>query len=359
MLHYSNSIIDFKKLFGMQVSEINTINELNKRGFETTLYTRKFIGEHEYIKEIEYDECDRILNDIPFFTRFVDINKDADILQGNATPLLVIFRPAKTIIRINGHFDFPFSEQTEFQSYYKRAYYLFVSKYLRDVYLKKFSFLKKEHCKVVHNAVYVRKDYKKNKNKKIKILFGSRWIAQKGLFVLIESIKKLEKHRNDYELYIAGGIHTTGIKTSEKIKKENDIKNTLEKLKNVHVVGYLTPNMFLDFLEKIDLLIFPSIWGEPFSSMPLQAAIAKVPTICFDDGSLSEAIENKKTGILLKRSRFNTINIIRLFNGLNDLLDNKNTIAKMGIAARDTVINRFNWDIHINLLESIYKEMIG
>lgn len=359
MLHYSNSIIDLRKLFGMQVSEINTINELNKRGFDTTLYTRKIIGVHEHIKEIEYHECDRILNDLPFYTRFFDENKDSDILQGNATPLLVVFRPEKTIIRINGHFNFPFSEQNEFQSYYKRAYYLFVSNYLRDVYLKKFPFLKKENCKVVHNAVYIRNDYPKEKNKNIKMLFGSRWIAQKGLFILIEVFKKLEKYRNDYELYIAGGIHTTGNKTPEKEKIENDIKNTLRNLKNVHIVGYLEPNIFLDFLEKIDVLIFPSIWGEPFSSMPLQAAIAKVPTIGFHDGSLSEAIENKKNGILLKKSRFNKINVIRLFNGLNDLLNNKDEILKMGIAARKKVATQFNWDLHIKSLKSIYKEIVG
>lgn len=358
MLHYSNSIIDFDRLFGMQVSEINTLNQLLSRGVDAKLYARKIVGCHEHIHELEYVEYNKILHDIPFYTKFIETCHDSEILQGNATPLLACLIPEKTIIRVNGHFDFPLASKKEIAERYRRAHYLFVSNYMRETYMKKYAFLKSENCYVLHNAVDLRHQKPRNNSKVIKMIYASRWITQKGLHIVLDLLKRLQKSHDDYEIYIAGGLHTTGKNDESKRQTETRIIQEFRKLKNVHVLGYLKPSQLLDQLDDIDLLLFPSIWGEPFSSLPLQAAMAGVPTICFKDGSLGEAIKNNTTGMLVTKSRFHAINVRRYHSCIDMLLRNREKIYEMGSEARKFVIKNFSWDNHIRKLVDIYKNII-
>ena len=166
ILHYSNSIIDLSKLFGMQIMELGELSELKNHGINATLFCKYVKGYHPNIKELPYNDCDRLLFDLPFYTRFIDRNTDADIIQGNATPLLAVFNPEKTIIRFDGPIEFPLTNNYQITKAYARARFIFVSNYLRDLYLKKYQFLNPQNCYVLHNAVN-QLDYapkKKNKN---------------------------------------------------------------------------------------------------------------------------------------------------------------------------------------------------
>ena len=172
MLHYGNSIIDLNNLYGMQVMEIKTLNKLlGQKGIQAKLFTKKLIGEHENIGEIKYEPFDRFFNDMPFYTRFMDKNKEADVIQGNATPLLSLFNPEKTLIRINGHFKFPLSENPSVTECYNKAHYLFISEYMKNIYCEKYTFFNKNNCYVLHNAVDYRPSPSLIQNRKVKLLF--------------------------------------------------------------------------------------------------------------------------------------------------------------------------------------------
>lgn len=357
MLHYSNSVIDASKLFGMQVSEINTLNQLLDRGVDATLYAKKYIGEHPRIKEIPYERHERDFHDMPYYTRFVDANRDAHVLQGNATPLLTVFRPEKTLIRVNGDFPFPLAEAAVVREAYNKAFFYFVSNYMKDTLFAKYPFFDEKRCFVLHNAVAMRAYPPRQQRKKMAFLFASRWVAEKGLFVLLDAVRMLNKKRRDFVIYVAGGIQRASVKNEKFNKVEREISERISACPNVENLGYLKNEALLDRLGHVDALIFPSLYGEPFSSLPLQAAVAGLPTIAFDVGSLSEGVIHNATGILIKKSKYGFVNAKRLAKGISLLLDNPDQCRTLGLNAQQHVAENFMWDRHMEELMSIYRRI--
>lgn len=364
ILHYGNSIIDFNKLFGMQLMQINTLSKLiDQKNIEATLFAKKVIGNHKhikYIKEIPYETFDKLFYDMPFYTRFIDKNGDADIYQGNATPLLALFKSEKTLIRINGHFDFPFSKDDIAREAYNKAHYFFVSEYMKNEYQKKYSFFEEDRCYVLHNAVNQQILSHSKQNQKTKLLFCSRWIAEKGFFVLLRSIEILEKKRDDFEIIIAGGVHSRNTKNERNNNYEKKIIERTKNMRSVRNVGYIPQQKLLElFSNEVDIHLFPSLWGEPFSSIPLEAGMAAVPTIAFDYGSLNEVISHNINGILIKKSKYEYINVRRLANAIETLLDDKDFSQQLGQASRKNIVKNFTWEKHIKKLLSIYEKIIS
>lgn len=356
ILHYSNSIIDLDKIFGMQRMELNELRELTKIGIKATLYAKDVRGEHPNVKKLPYGDCDRHLFDLPFYTRFVDMNKHADILQGNATPLLAALQPEKTLLRFDGPVDFPMADDAVILEAYKKATYIFVSNYLKSYFLSRYPFIPNKKVHILYNAVDRSEKISKSKNEKMHLLFCSRWVSSKGLFVLIDALKLLGKRRDDYEVYIAGGIHSTS-KSNDNVLYEERIRNKLIKIPNVKVIGYVPYYELKELFRKIDILLFPSLWGEPFGLVPAEAAMASIPTIAFRVGALSEVVIHNKTGVLIKKSKYDFMNSRRLSNEIYKCLDNPMLIRELGNNARIRCENNFNWRIYMQNLLNIYKRL--
>ena len=356
ILHYSNSIIDLNKPFGMQIMELNEVRELRKNKIEATLFAKDVIGEHPHINKVPYSEYDKTLFDLPFYTRFIDANKDADIIQGNATPLLAVFNPNKTILRFDGPVDLQLVENTSIREAYQNTNFIFVSKYLKTYYLNRYPFIPENNCHVLYNAVDQFGTPLKPANKKLKMLFCSRWIYDKGISVLIEALKILEKNRNDYEVTVAGGIHRTKNDSADNAA-EKKIKEKLKLLKNVNIVGYVPHSKLMTLLLETDILLFPSLWDEPFGLLPAEAAMASTPTIAFSVGALPEVVIHNETGVLIKKSKYDFINARRLSNEIYKCLDNPMFIRELGNNARTRCVNEFNWHIYMQTLLKIYKNI--
>ena len=356
ILHYSNSIIDLNKIFGMQRMELNELRELEKIGVEATLYAKDIRGEHSNVKKIPYNANDKHLFDLPYYTRFVDMNKDVDILQGNATPLLAAFQPKKTLLRFDGPVDFPMANNAAILEAYKKANYIFVSKHLKNYFLSRYPFIPNKKAHVLYNAVDYSEQVSKQTNQKMRLLFCSRWVGYKGFYVLLDALKLLEKKRDDYEVFIAGGIHSTS-RSNDNVLLEEKIRNKIDKIKNVKVIGYVPHNELKELFNKTDILLFPSLWDEPFGLVPAEAAMACTPTIAFSVGALPEVVIHNETGVLIKKSKYDFINARRLSNEIYNCLDNPVFVRKLGNNARTRCVNEFNWHIYMQKLLGIYKKI--
>ena len=64
------------------------------------------------------------------------------------------------------------------------------------------------------------------------------------------------------------------------------------------VIGYVSHDELKSMLNKIDILLFPSLWDEPFGLVPAEAAMASTPTIAFSVGALPEVVIHNETGVL-------------------------------------------------------------
>ncbi len=155
----------------------------------------------------------------------------------------------------------------------------------KTMLVKKFSIPNKK-IRVLHNGVSMDcncgNDYKKNRSI-FRIGFIGRLDSPKGVHVLIDTMHHLRN--KNIELIIAG----EGI-------LENALKQAASKLNNVEFIGRI--NNPYSFLEKIDLLVVPSI-REPLGNVCLEAGLCKTPVLATNVDGIPEIIEHKISGELI------------------------------------------------------------
>lgn len=359
MLHYSNSIIDLDKLFGMQMMEMGELGLLKRAGIEATLSAKEVVGSHEQLRSVSHRETDKLLLDIPYYQRFLEANPDAHLYQGNATPILALFNHSKTIIRLDGFVPLDLVEKPSVRNIYGKTNFIFVSKSLKNRYLNKYDFLDPKRCHVLYNAVNYRPTPIKKKNEKFKILFCSRWSYEKGIEVLFAALTILQRFRKDYEVHVAGGMHKVSSLDCRMVLREEKIYEKASKLKNLNILGYVPHDKLTDMYSEFDLVVLPSIYPEPFGLIAAEAAISCVPTLAFSIGALPEVVDQNKTGILLPYCRRNLINCLKLAKEINILINKREELIEMGLEARERALRLFNWENYQKKLFEIYDFVLN
>lgn len=114
--------------------------------------------------------------------------------------------------------------------------------------------------------------------------FIGRLTRDKGIFELIEAFNILRQRYDDIHLLLVGPC-------------ENNESVTYTKHPNIHVIGETkVPEKYLAISN---LLCLPS-YREGFGTVVIEAAAMKVPTIGSNIVGLTDAIDNKITGVLVK-----------------------------------------------------------
>jgi glycosyltransferase involved in cell wall biosynthesis len=358
-LHYSNSIIDLDKTFGMQVMELAELRELRQRGIDASLWAREVVGEHPHVHAVPYHATDRGVLDLPYYTRFFDLNSDADILQGNCTPLLSVFAPTKTIIRFDGYLDFPLCQEQPVVEAYTRAKYIFVSRFLRSRFQAKYPFVTEANAHLLHNAVDDCGVGTGSDGQETVFLYCSRWVSYKGIDILYDLARHLERRHRQCQLWIAGGLQTAGKEQNPALARlEEDFRQRFGRLSGVKLLGFLSHSELLAVMQQVDVVLFPSLYEEPFGLIPAEAAMAGVPTIAFAVGGVPEVICHGETGLLVPTSRFRKINSKRYIRAVEGVLADSATVKRLGHKARDHALKNFSWDRYAGELLGIYGKIL-
>lgn len=138
-----------------------------------------------------------------------------------------------------------------------------------------------EKARMIYNGIaanteYVR--YPELREDKINVLFAGRFEEQKGIYTLVEIIKKL-KDDNRYFFHVVG---------SGRLKEI--IKCQLDGCGNVEIHN---PVYGLSkYLSSFDYLLMPSL-HEGLALLPIEASLAGLPTIINDCKGLSETLPDK------------------------------------------------------------------
>ncbi len=88
---------------------------------------------------------------------------------------------------------------------------------------------------------------------------------------------------------------------------------------NVDFLGFVEP---AQIYGRIDVLVVPSLWDEPFGRIVIEAYMHGVPVIATDRGGLPELVEDGKTGIIYpSHSAARLRDAINVFLGQPNLID--------------------------------------
>ena len=209
-------------------------------------------------------------------------------------------------------------------------YLVGISDYILKDHIKN-DYFKNKPSQVIYNGFQTIKSKTDKINAKETIVFG--FIGQinqsKGLELLLESFSKVEK----YKLLIAGHIGAEYLKHLK----------TINSSKKIEFLGYIKGNLFF---EKIDVLVVPSLWHEPFGRVVLESIINRKPVIASDMGGIPELLLNNRDFVfkpqeqelskLLKKIMQNR-DFLNTFNFDEDLMQNFNIQKTI-----DDYLNVFN-----------------
>lgn len=152
----------------------------------------------------------------------------------------------------------------------------------------------------------------------------------KGVEVLLKSLSNYKSLKN-WEICVAGKI-------TDKYKQELELLLPKEKLR---LIGYTNQEIFF---EKINILIVPSIWEEPFGRVVLEGLINNKVVLVSNRGALKELLSNNSSFTFNPNE-----NDLKQF--LGNILNNP---SKLGLFKHDTsYVNCFS----LNKTAQSYKEL--
>lgn len=186
-------------------------------------------------------------------------------------------------------------------------------------------------------------DRKYNLEGKKVVIFAGKLTKPKGVEYLIKAAPKIKA-----EIFILG--------EGDEKNKLMDLTKDL-KLKNVHLLGYFGKefvNEMREFYSRADVVVVPSIWDEPLGLVVLEAMAASTPVVASNKGGIPLAVKNNINGFLVRARSAKAI-----AKAVNQILRNEELQKRMGLEARRTVEEKFDWEViakkFISYYDTAYK----
>lgn len=284
--------------------------------------------------------------------RFTKHLKDYGIIHFHEAdlsfPLFSFFTKKPKIFQLHG-FDLNF---------YKR-YFLsrFILRHVADLYICLTKLMERElvelglsqdKIRVLPNSVDVKIFRPSGEKKNNLVLFVGRICFQKGLHILLKSLRYLEK---SIHLVIIGPPDWD-FRYFESILRliEEENKNGKHK---ITYLGAQDQTNIIEWYRKSSILVLPS-FREAFPVVNLEALSCETPVVATNVGGIPEVVRDGENGILVPPN-----DALKLAEAIQYLLDNEKVRSKFGRQGREWIVNHFSLEAVVEKLQRIYEEMIG
>ncbi|MBK9579570.1 MAG: glycosyltransferase family 4 protein [Fibrobacterota bacterium] len=180
------------------------------------------------------------------------------------------------------------------------------------------------------------------------VLYVGRLVPQKGVDVLIEAFRLLLQTRPKAKLVV------TGSSFFENGPKTEFVRNLVEQARSIQdsilFMGFLPHNRVKYLYSLADVVVFPSVWQEPFGLVAIEAMASGSCVVASSVGGVPEVIEDNRTGFLVPPG-----DVVRLAAKISECLADPARSRRIGLAAREAVIRRFSWDELVGKVQKIIE----
>ncbi len=184
------------------------------------------------------------------------------------------------------------------------------------------------------------------------ILYVGRFNRRQGIETLVKAVSEPYLHG-------AANIRLNLVSSSHRHSSNKLERKRIEKL--VWDSGIADITTFMELLSQEELAIYyaaadvcvvPSYYN-PSGMVAIEAMASGTPVIASNVGGLKYVVSDEKTGLL-----FPAKNTFALTQAIYYLIDKPEYRWKLGLAARERVVDLFTWDGVANQLHEFYLELI-
>ena len=187
---------------------------------------------------------------------------------------------------------------------------------------------------------------KKYNSKKIKFLFIGSLCEGKGQMEFLNAIVKLDKEKlSNIEIHFYGTGDNNYIQQIKDFVNKNNLNN------NIFLEGY--KENVRSVIKDYDVGIINSK-SEAFGRVTVEYMATGLCVLASNTGANIELIKNNKTGILFDYKNYDDI-----CEKINYILNNKEIIKKIGVAARSDVLKKYSKEKNAENVYNLYKEIKG
>lgn len=175
--------------------------------------------------------------------------------------------------------------------------------------------------------------------KKIVLLYAGSLHFKKGVHILIDAFKSINKRYPNVVLMIAGDG-----------KDRDSLVRRADGNQRIIFLGKLPKDKLLLSYMACDIFVMPSIYPEFFSISAHEAMLVKKPVVTTDVGALPEFVIPMKNGLLVKPG-----DVKSLADALIHLINDQELRNRMG-GEGNRMASRFTIENHINALLKVYRQ---
>jgi glycosyltransferase involved in cell wall biosynthesis len=197
---------------------------------------------------------------------------------------------------------------------------------------------------VLQNSVVVpvlsRNEESKDKRRTVQLTFLGHIKQEKGVYDLLEVVKRMFDYGTDIHLSIGG--------MGEIERLQNEVAR-LSLEGKVTFLGWISEETRDRLLRNTDIFILPS-YSEAMPMSILEAMSYGVPVISTCVGGIPELVIEGETGFLVKPG-----DLENLYNRIADLIQDKEKRIQFGNKGRQVIKEKHNLDINVKTIESLYE----
>jgi glycogen(starch) synthase len=121
----------------------------------------------------------------------------------------------------------------------------------------------------------------------------------------------------------------------------------------IDFVGWVSPERIPALMDRATLVVMPSRWEEAFGLVALEAALMARPVVATRVGGLPEVVAHGQTGLLVEKE-----DPPAMADAIACLLDDPESAANMGKAARLRAQDMFSLKRHVDAYDALYRQLI-
>lgn len=244
-----------------------------------------------------------LLSSLQYCGTFVSRNRGMPLLAYNE-PTVAFLAPERAVVRFDWPTPLPkYWKQPWALSRFRRAVYMFPSRFLREAWMREHAGIPDSQAVVVPNGVNVRR-FRPASDRPAggqRVGFAGQWVPGKGLWVLLEAWKQVRQAVPDAQLYLAGGASLS--RAHSPYHDAVELERSLSKnghQEGIYAAGVLTHDKMPAFWRDVDIAVVPSMFQEPFGLVALEAMACGLPVVASNDGALPEVVG--EAGVIVPRS---------------------------------------------------------